>query len=169
MKPVALLRWGVSVALVVVLAAGSRVPISALDADRAVVRLSWRLRAEEGAECRRPTQEELDRLPVHMRNPDACIGDLAPYELRVDVDGTRRVTRIVRPAGVRGDRPIFVYEELRLAPGRHTLAVRFGVQGAEMGAEAALALEATVDLDAGRVVLVTRGGDGTLEARRPVR
>ncbi|MEQ9569436.1 MAG: hypothetical protein RLN75_04545 [Longimicrobiales bacterium] len=164
-----LLRWGVSLALVGLLAAASRVPIPALDADSAVVRLSWRLRAEEGAECRRPTQEELDRLPVHMRNPDACIGDLAPYELRVDVDGTARVSRIVRPAGVRGDRPIFVYDELRLAPGRHTLSVRFGVQDAGNDDDPVLSLETTVDLEGGRVLLVTRGADGALEARRPVR
>lgn len=169
MTPVGVLRWGVSAALVVLLAAGSRVPISALDADQAIIRLSWRFRAEEGVDCRRPTQDELDQLPVHMRNPDACIGDLAPYELRVEVDATPRVTRIVRPAGVRGDRPIFVHEELRLAPGRHTVSVRFGVQGAEDGANPALSTETTVDLDAGRVLLVTRGPDGGLEARRPVR
>lgn len=169
MRPAALLRWGVSVVLVGLLAAASRVPIASLDADGAVVRLSWRLRAEEGAECRRPTQAELDRLPVHMRNPDACIGDLAPYELRVEVDGSPRVSRVVRPAGVRGDRPIFVYEELRLDPGRHALSVRFGAVGAENGRDPALSLDTTVELEPGRIVLVSRGSDGRLEARRPVR
>lgn len=165
----ALLRWGVSAGLIALLATASRVPISSLEADQALVRLSWRFRSEEGAECRRPTQEELDQLPVHMRNPDACIGELAPYELQVDVDGARRVTRVVRPAGVRGDRPIFVYEELSLPPGRHTLAVRFGILGENSEASPALTLEAPLDLDPGRVLLVTRDGEGALEARRPVR
>lgn len=169
MKPAAILRWVVSAGLVALLAAASRVPLSAPDADRSVVRLSWRLRAEEGAECRRPTPEELEQLPVHMRNPDACVGELAPYELRIVVDGAPRVTRVVRPAGVRGDRPIFVYDELRLDPGRHTLSVRFGVQDGGGGDDAALSLDTTVDLEAGRVVLVTRGGDGALEARSPTR
>lgn len=165
----ALRRSAVSLALVALLAALSRVPVPALDADQAVLRFSWRFRAGDAADCRRPTQAELEELPVHMRNPDACIGDLAPYQLQVLVDGVDRLGTVLRPAGVRGDRPIFVHEEVRLPPGRHVLAVRFGDRDGASGAGPDLALDTTVVLEPGQVLLVTRGGDGGLEARRPTR
>ena len=162
-------RGVASLALAVLLAGLARVPVPGLDADQSVLRLSWRYRAGDAADCRRPTQAELEELPVHMRNPDACIGDLAPYQLQVLVDGAERLRAVLRPAGVRGDRPIFVYEEVRLPPGRHDLAVRFGVRDGAMGAVPDLALDTTVVLEPGQVLLVTRGGDGGLGARRPTR
>ncbi len=165
----ALGRSAGSLALVALLAALSRVPAPAPEGDGAALRFSWRFRAGDAADCRRPTQAELEELPVHMRNPDACIGDLAPYELEVLVDGTRRLGTVLEPMGVRGDRPIFVYEELRLPPGRYGLTVRFGLQDGESVPGAALSLDTTVVLQTGQVLLVTRSGAGDLEVRRPTR
>ncbi|MDT8369453.1 MAG: hypothetical protein RQ745_09625, partial [Longimicrobiales bacterium] len=124
-------RVVVGAALVVLIGGLSRVPFGGVDEGAAALRLTWRLRGEEAAPCRTPTEAELADLPVHMRNPDACIGDLPPFALRVTVDGEVRVERIVRPSGARGDRPLFVYEELPLPPGRHALEVRFGAVEAE--------------------------------------
>ena len=94
--------------------------------DRALLRLSWRLPAGEGQDCRRPTAEELAELPAHMRNPDACLGGSHPgFTLNVTVDGIDVVTDTLYPAGSRGDRPIFVFRELPLEAGEKSLRVRF--------------------------------------------
>lgn len=94
--------------------------------DTALLRLSWRLPAGEGQDCRRPTAEELAELPAHMRNPDACVGGTHPgFMLSVYVDGDAVVTDTLYPAGSRGDRPIFVFRELPVGAGRRALEVRF--------------------------------------------
>lgn len=91
----------------------------------ALLRLSWRLPAGEGQDCRRPTPEELAELPAHMRNPDACLGGSHPgFTLRVTVDGADVATDTLYPAGSRGDRPIFVFRELPVESGQRSLSVR---------------------------------------------
>jgi len=163
------LRVMVTLLLLLGVAGLSRVPLRSGDAGDAALRFSWRLRGEEAATCRRPTPDELAGLPVHMRNPDACVGELTPFEFRVDLDQVTRVSRLVRPSGVRGDRPLFVYDELRVAPGRHRLSVRFGPQDTRDTPTQVLALDTTIVLEAGRVLLVSRTLRGDLEVRTPVR
>lgn len=171
-SPVALaLAVGLTLGLAGLLGFLARAPLEAHDADRAALRLAWRLRGEEVVACRRPTEAELAELPVHMRNPDACVGEIPPFVLEVRVDGEARVSRTVRPAGVRGDRPLYVYEELSLEPGRHDLVVWFRREGdAESSAMVReLRLEASVELAPGQVLLVTRNDAGQLEVRAPAR
>jgi hypothetical protein len=151
------------------LAGLSRVPLRSGGAGEAALRFSWRLRGEEAAACRLPTADELADLPVHMRNPDACVGDLPPFELRVDVDDVTRVSRLVRPSGARGDRPLFVYDDLRVSPGPHRLSVRFGPQGEGAEGGGGLALDTAIVIETGRVLLVSRSGNGDLEVRAPIR
>ncbi len=156
-----------SLGLVALLGALARVPLAGADADRAALRLTWRLRGEEATVCQRPTEAELENLPIHMRNPDACVGDLPPFQLEVHIDGEPRVSRLVHPAGVRGDRPIFVYDELMLEPGRHRVVVTFELQD-PTDARISLGVDTTVVLDPGQVLLVTRAQDGSLEVREPI-
>jgi hypothetical protein len=162
-------RAFVTLLLVLILAGLSRVPLGSDVTDEAALRFSWRLRGEEAATCRLPTEEELADLPVHMRNPEACVGVLPPFELRVDLDDVTWVSRQVLPSGARGDRPLFVYEELRVPPGQHRLSVRFGAQGDGSQATRSLSLDTTVVLEVGRVLLVSRTIDGDLEVRSPIR
>lgn len=168
----------VALILAAALSALSRLPLAEPDAERSVLHLTWRLRGEEVVACRAPTEAELAELPVHMRNPDACMGEIPAFRLTVALDGQERVSRVVRPAGVRGDRPLYVYEELRVAPGRHRLEVRFeregdeddagsGPPGAAAASVTSLVLSTSVELAPGQVLLVTRDASGALELRRP--
>ncbi len=107
------------------LGALSRVPYGDTAAGQAVVRLSWRVRGVRVEACRRLGVEELEALPPHMRRPEVCEGRIAPYRLRVRVDGEVVEDGLVQGAGVREDRPLYVFRELRVPPGRHALAVEF--------------------------------------------
>lgn len=156
-----------AVAVTVAVAALGRLPVTLDGGDDALVRLSWRLRGSEVERaCRRPTPEELEELPAHMRNPDACVGRLDPYRLRVLVDGDTVVDEIVRAAGARQDRPIYVFREVSVAPGRHELEVSFRQDELEDEDDhdeddepLALHLEAPVDLVPREVLLVTWDAD----------
>lgn len=160
-----------AVAMVVLLGLLARAPLEGRDTDRAALVLTWRLRGEEVVACRRPTEAELAELPVHMRNPDECVGDIPPFTLEVSVDGETRLSRTVRPAGVRGDRPLYVYDRVWLEPGRHALIVSFQREDGDSPdrATGALHLTTSVDLAPGQVLLVTRSAAGDLEVRAPER
>lgn len=151
----------------------SRAPYTSRDADRALLRLSWRLRGEKSEVCRPRTQEELDALPVHMRTSEVCESTLLAYRLIVRVDGVTRDSTIVLPGGARGDRPVFVLRELPLEPGTHHVSIRFDreradddrdyrspQQSANGAHPISLGFDTTLLMHAGRIELITLASDG---------
>jgi hypothetical protein len=159
---------GVAVALGLTLATAalSRVPWGPAVHDHAVIRLSWRTPGEFVNECRTPTAEELAALPIHMRRDEICEGRILPKRLRVLLDGREEIDEVVRAAGAREDRPLYVYREIPVPPGDHSVVIEWGTEngpsGSRQGLQAQLRLAAgeiallTYDVD--RRELVVRGG-----------
>jgi hypothetical protein len=154
-----------AVALVAGTAALSRLPTPFSTSDEALLRLSWRMAGVTAQACRTLSPEELEKLPVHMRNPKACIGHIASYVLRVRVDGVLETQDTVRPAGARGDRPITLLRDLRIAPGAHRVDIAFDAllpEGVEPPPDALRSLVWNGRVDAGPrgVALVTLDPEG---------
>lgn len=176
MSPVRVgLAAAVAVALTVLTAWGSKVPVTFSGDSTALLRLSWRVQGIATEECRTLTEEELARLPIHMRNPQACIGVIASYALEVRVDGTVLARDTVRPPGARGDRPLNVLREFSLPAGEHEVAVSFvaifpeGVEAPEEGVRE-LSWEGPLHLEGRDVALLTLDATGRrLELREPAR
>jgi hypothetical protein len=143
------------------LVAGSQLPWQAHPGGEASIRLSWRTVSEPVSECRTPTPEELAALPPHMRMKEICERRHAPFRLVVRVDGQLVRDALLSPAGARGDRPLYVFEELRVPPGLHRLAVGFQEERAGAAtARAPLSLDATLELAPRDVALVTLDASG---------
>lgn len=169
-----ILRRAVAVLLAVALTGGvawlSRVPTGFGGGADAVIRLSWRVEGVPVEACRTRTEEELAALPIHMRSPRECTRALAPFALEVTLDGRTVVRDTVFPKGVRGDRPVYVYRELPVPPGRVALSVRFeavldpGAQPSDSTATR-YAWDGEVELDAGDMALLTSSGPGRLALR----
>jgi hypothetical protein len=131
----------------------------------AIVRLAWRARGERVRDCRRRTPEELSKLPAHMRQEEVCEGRILPYRLVVAMDGGAAVDRLIHGAGVREDRPLYVFQDLVVLPGAHRIAVTFTREGAPpadsttgagaLTTPARLTLDTVVTLGSRRIVLVT--------------
>jgi hypothetical protein len=138
-------------ALLAALAVGTRVPFQAHGPDAAMLRLAWRALGEASLECRKPSAEELARLPIHMRRPEICERRLPTFRLVVELDGARVLEESVAPAGAAGDRPAVVLRELPIAPGAHELLVTFAP---ESGAAAAKRLSERIRVEAGEVALI---------------
>jgi hypothetical protein len=166
-----LLRIGVAAALMAGTVALSHVPWSATAGTDGALRLAWRYRSALVDECREPTAAELARLPAHMRQRRICERRLLPYELTVMVDSARIVLDTVHAGGARADRPLSLFRESRLAPGRHRLSVRFAPLAVAAGAAVppTLVLDTTVTVAAHAVVLVTLDdvSGGLVVPRRP--
>lgn len=103
----------------------SAAPVPLSGAESARLRLSWSARPERIEKCRVLSDEELAKLGEHMRLRTECEGQFATYALRVDVDGSRIHESIVRGAGIRNDRPIYLLEDFYVDAGRHRLHVSF--------------------------------------------
>lgn len=152
----------VTIIVTVGLGALSQVPYEPDTADHAVVRLAWRVRSVRVEECRRLTEDELQGVPTHMRREEVCEGRVLPYRLIVSLDGTPLVDDVVRAAGAREDRPLFVNYEVPVEPGALDLSVRFARQGdapqdtaSVESTPAVLMLEQRIELGSKDVALVT--------------
>lgn len=145
-------------AAVAAMGALTRAPFRA-SADRAELRLAWRLRVPRTEHCRRPTAEELAELPVHMRQEEICESRPGRHRLEVAVDGRIAHRSTVEAAGARGDRPVYVFEAVPLEPGAHRVRVIFERLDTAAGPGAAgpdrLALDGHISVAAHEVMLVT--------------
>ncbi len=114
-----------AVAVTIGLAALSRVPYAAVRENDGELRLAWRWRSRRVDQCRRLSDEELAKLPVHMRSAVSCERRLVPYLLEVWVDGRLAVFDSVLAKGAEADRPLSVLRHVPLAPGRYAFRVVF--------------------------------------------
>ena len=136
-----------------------------------VLRLTWSARPERIETCRPQTEEELAKLPAHMRQRVVCTGESATYRLQVRRNGRVLLDETVHGGGWRRDRPLYVFHELSQPPGVADISVMFDRLGAlpaqsaasEVSPEgrfisdlpATLRLEETFRFRPGAVVLVT--------------
>lgn len=127
-------------------------------ADRAVLRLSWRLRGEREEHCRTRSEAELAALPAHMRAPRVCESRPIVYRLVLQLDDGRPDTVRLEPAGARGDRPVFVLRDTVVAAGVHRVRIELGREDGR-GAEP-LTLDRRIESRAGRIDLVTLDPEG---------
>lgn len=95
------------------------------DAGSAMLRLSWSARPERIEVCRRLSEEELAQRAEHMRQRLECTGRFATYRLQVEADGRLLGDTVVRGAGLRNDRPIYLLKDFAIAPGARRIRVLF--------------------------------------------
>jgi hypothetical protein len=143
----------VSAVLMTGIAGLTRVPFTPDPTEDALIRLSWRYRGTAVETCRTLTDQERATLPLHMQRDTICDGSVPPHRLLVSVDGQTLEDGMVAPAGARGDRPMFVMREFRVAPGEHRLEVSFGAEGD--AAAPPLELSTTVDMGRRQIAVVT--------------
>lgn len=72
------------------------------------------------------TQEELERLPVHMRGQPSLRGGRAPVRLRIHLDGELWHEAAYPAGGLRGTGPSVALERFELPPGRYQARVEIG-------------------------------------------
>ncbi len=102
--------------------AGSEAPYVAPDGSPELI-VSFRHSGELLEAERRFTEEELERLPPHMRTEFVSSGERVPVRMRVYLDGTLLVEQEYRPRGLRRDGPSTAMERIELPEGTHTLRV----------------------------------------------
>ncbi|MGK2961254.1 MAG: hypothetical protein ACSLFK_03790 [Gemmatimonadaceae bacterium] len=127
--PALLLRRAPAIAVTAIALAGlawlSAAPVPLSGAESARLRLSLSARPERIETCRVLSSDELAKLGEHMRQRVECEGKFASYQLRVSVDGSPVHESVVRGAGLRSDRPIYLLEDFSVNPGTRAVHVSF--------------------------------------------
>ncbi|HEU4937932.1 MAG TPA: hypothetical protein VFT39_15845 [Vicinamibacterales bacterium] len=113
-----------AIAATVGLSRASSTPFSP-HGEQAVLRLAWTARPERIEDCRQRSDEELQKLPAHMRQSIACAGTTATYRLEVRWNDEVILQQSVRGGGLRHDRPLYLFRDIRLPPGDGTIVVQF--------------------------------------------
>lgn len=118
---------GAAVALIAALAIAeaSVLRMDLNPSDAAVLRLAWTARPERIEDCHAQTEEELAKLPAHMRQSEICEGTTAAYRLEVRDQSGTIVEQVIRGGGLRHDRPLYVSRDIQLPPGDTAIAVTF--------------------------------------------
>ena len=93
--------------------------------EQAVLRLAWTARPERIEDCRQQSDEELSKLPAHMRQSMSCVGTSATYRLEVHWNDRLIVRQTIRGGGLRRDRPLYLFRNIELPPGDAAIHVTF--------------------------------------------
>jgi hypothetical protein len=135
---------------VVLLAYLSAAPVPYHANESARLRLSWSARPERIEVCRTLSAEELARVAEHMRQRESCEGVFATYALRINVDGRVVGESVIRGAGLRNDRPLYLLRDYAVPPGIHHFQVTLTRREKTDDDAAAYAQVARTDIDTGR-------------------
>jgi coenzyme F420-reducing hydrogenase delta subunit len=123
-----------------------------IDADHAMVSLSFSHAGQRIRECRRLTQEELNQLPPNMRKPEDCPRERLPVRVRFAVNDTTLYEATLAPTGLWNDGSANVYRRLEVPAGKQEMFIGMNDRGQADGFDYALAQ--VVDLAPGQHVVV---------------
>jgi coenzyme F420-reducing hydrogenase delta subunit len=116
-----------------------------LEADEAMISLTFARAGQRLQECRTLTQDELDKLPPNMRNPQDCPRERHVVEVEFRSDGEILYEATLPPSGIWNDGESTIYKRIIVTAGVHTLFVGMRDSGRREGFD--IEHEATVMLD----------------------
>jgi hypothetical protein len=90
---------------------------------QALIKLSFTRVGKPVGDCRKPSAEELAKLPPTMRPTEICPRERSPITVQVDVDGVRALERVAAPTGLSKDGAAAVYERLTVHAGERRITV----------------------------------------------
>ena len=127
-------------------------PYSLLEADQALLRLSFSHPGKVSTECRQRTPEELAKMQPQMRTPTDCQRERSPVQVRVVLDDRVLVDRAYPPAGLSRDGASSGYWRTPIAAGTHKLAVT--LRDDVRPNAPTYQREASLDVKPGQIVLI---------------
>ena len=127
----------------------SAAPVRSENSESARLRLSWSARPERIETCRVLSKKELEETEEHMRQRVECEGKFASYALNVFDDERLVDQSVVRGAGFRNDRPIYLLREISVTPGSHRIRISFNRREKTDNDAAAFEEEAASEKDSG--------------------
>ncbi len=93
--------------------------------NNGAIALSWKMPRQSIKNCRTLTNEELAKLPMHMRTSQKCDETQVPYHLVLKQNGKVLIDKMITSHGVKSDRPIYVNENINIDIGKYEFELQF--------------------------------------------
>jgi coenzyme F420-reducing hydrogenase delta subunit len=106
---------------------------SQLAEGNAIVSLTFSQAGQRLEECRKLTQEELNKLPPNMRKPTDCPRERHPVDVEFSADGVVLFQQSLVPSGFWKDGESTVYYRVELPAGSHQLFIGMSDSGRKDG------------------------------------
>jgi len=129
---------------------------SLIDEGQAMVSVSFSHAGQRIRECRKLSQEELNKLPPNMRKLDDCPRERLPVRVLFSSNGKPLYEALMQPSGFWSDGESSIYRRMPLEAGRHTLFVGMTDSGRSDGFD--YSLEQEIDLLPGQHLVVNFDG-----------
>jgi len=123
-----------------------------VEAERAIVTITFSHAAQRVGECRQLTQEELNKLPPNMRKPSDCPRERFPVRIELRSGGNVLHRDVLLPSGIWSDGKANIYKRVEIDAGVHNLFVGMNDSGGDMGFDFENA--AKLDITPGRNVVI---------------
>jgi hypothetical protein len=123
-----------------------------LGADRAIVSLVFSHAGERIGECRRLSQDELNKLPPNMRKPADCPRERHPVRVEFRTGEQVLYKRTLAPSGIWADGEASIYFRVEVDSGAHDLFIGMNDSGGE--ADFDVTASVTVELPPGRNLVI---------------
>lgn len=104
-----------------------------IDPGLGVIKLSFSHAGAPRTECRRLSQEELNKLAANMRKATDCPRGRVSLLVELEVDGELLYRARLAPSGLAGDGASTVYKDFPVEAGRHTMVARLRDSRREQG------------------------------------
>ena len=126
-----ILAWAAFSAVVGLLSVWPRFEV--VDTEKAIVTITFSHAAQRVGECRRRSQEELNKLPPNMRKPADCPRERFPVRIELR-SGDRVLYRdVLLPSGIWSDGKANIYKRVEINAGVHDLFVAMNDSGGDEG------------------------------------
>ncbi len=125
------LAWGLFAVASVVFTIWPR--FSQLAEGNSIISLTFSHAGQRLEECRKLTQEELNKLPPNMRKPSDCPRERHPVKVLFSADGQVLFDQSLPPSGFWSDGESTVYYRMELPAGSHELFIGMSDSGREDG------------------------------------
>lgn len=124
--------------------------------DYALVKLSFSHAAQHKMACRERTDEELSKLPKHMRVKKDCPRERANVVVELEMDGKQLFHEVLPPTGLTHDGASSIYRRFPVKAGEHHFVGRLKDQAE---GDFNFVREENVTLTAGKVMVIDFKGD----------
>lgn len=123
-----------------------------VDAENAIITVTFAHAAQRVGECHIRTQEELNELPPNMRKPSDCPRERHAVRFEMHSGDSVLYADTLLPSGIWSDGKASIYQRVIIPAGRHDVFVGMNDSGGESGFD----YETRVSLDVapGRNVVV---------------
>ena len=125
------LAWGLFAVASVVFTIWPR--FSQLAEGNGIISLTFSHAGQRVEECRKLTQEELNKLPPNMRKPSDCPRERHPVKVLFSANGQVLFEQSIAPSGFWNDGESTVYYRMELPSGSHELFIGMSDSGRDDG------------------------------------